>query len=261
MIEVGAMAPDHDHCNIWLLKAYCNGDRKVSIIFAVISGIVRFERHLNWQNLNFSHPNLMQYLLQKDARHYYVPQFEGLDLDSIKEYIYADEVLRLYFPEERDYAILEKKWVCDICYTVKLDEFDNWVKAKIAARNKRAATVKDSQIVMDKKVAEAFLTSSFVSKQKGNAVNLLSKCQIDGGFRANSNQFTDYITEQANKRRRTKAQIDFDNKAAAEEVDRVRRIEDQLEQLTQEQAQMKQEVKEAKFKSDLVNQLANDGVL
>ena len=93
-----------------------------------------------------------------------MPQYDGLDLDTIKEYVYADEELRLYFPVERDFAILPKKWVCDVCYTVKLDEFDDWVKAKIAARNKRAATEKDSQVVMDQRVAEAFLSSKFVSK-------------------------------------------------------------------------------------------------
>ena len=48
-----------------------------------------------------------------------MPQYAGLDLDSIKEYVYADLELRQYFPEERDYALLEKKFVCDMCYSVK----------------------------------------------------------------------------------------------------------------------------------------------
>ena len=107
-----------------------------------------------------------------------MPQFEGLDLDSIKEYVYADEELRQFFPDERDFALLQKKWVCDICFSVKQDHFDDWVKAKIAARNKRAATEKDSQIVMDQRVADAFLNSKFVSKQKGNSVNLLKEANV-----------------------------------------------------------------------------------
>ena len=107
-----------------------------------------------------------------------MPQYEGLNLETIKEYIYADEDLRQYFPDERDFAILPKRFVCDLCYSIKREEFDVWVKAKIAARNKKAATEKDSQIFMEKKVAEAFLSSNFVSKQKGNAVNLLSKFEF-----------------------------------------------------------------------------------
>ena len=61
--------------------------------------------------------------------------------------------------------MLDKKFVCDLCFSVRREEFDEWVKAKITARNKRAATEKDSQIVMEKKVAQAFLTSDFVSSK------------------------------------------------------------------------------------------------
>ena len=61
---------------------------------------------------------------------------------------------------------------------MKKDDFDEFIKAKIAARNKKAATEKDSQIVMEQRVADAFLSSKFVSKQNGNAVNLLKEGNV-----------------------------------------------------------------------------------
>ena len=54
----------------------------------------------------------------------------------------------------------------------------------------------------------------------------LSKLRSDNCITVRLDLVTNNIVEEANKRRRTKVQIDNDNKAAAEEADRVRRIED-----------------------------------
>jgi hypothetical protein len=65
-------------------------------------------------------------------------------MESIQKYVYDDEELREYFPEERDFHMLEKSFVCDLCYSVKREDFAEWVEKRIAARNKKMATVKDS---------------------------------------------------------------------------------------------------------------------
>lgn len=102
----------------------------------------------------------------------------------------------MYFPEKRDFMALEKQFVADLIYSVKRDAFAAWVDERVEQRNKRLATEKDSQIVMHKKAADAFLNSTFVSKQRGTSHNLLKI---------------------GNKRRKTKAMKDEEDRVAAEE--------------------------------------------
>ena len=100
-----------------------------------------------------------------DAAHYYVPQYDGLNLEALKAFVYGDEQLAKYFPEPRDFWMLEKKFVCDLCYSVKRQEFADWVQARLDARNVKKATVQDSQVVMSEKVAKAFMESKMVSRK------------------------------------------------------------------------------------------------
>ena len=39
-LEVRAMIPDHDHCNVWFYKQLCSGER-VSIVLALISWLLQ----------------------------------------------------------------------------------------------------------------------------------------------------------------------------------------------------------------------------
>ena len=94
-----------------------------------------------------------------------MPQFEGLSLEKIKEYIDADPALRNYFPDDQDFGLLDKAFVCDLCYSVKQDEFEAWVNERIEARNEKRATFKDSQIVLDPRIAQVWKESKLVSSK------------------------------------------------------------------------------------------------
>ena len=49
-LEVRAMIPDHDHCNIWFYKQLCSGER-VSIDFEIFSWLFLTTINLNLQAL------------------------------------------------------------------------------------------------------------------------------------------------------------------------------------------------------------------
>lgn len=136
--------------------------------------------------------------------------------------------------------LLSKQFVADLAYSVRKEAFATWVDERIEARNKRVNTEKTSQVVMTEAAAKAFLDSSFVSKQRGVSVNLL---------------------KEANKRRKTKLEVEEQAQRVEEEQDRIAKVEEQLDKLIKANQQMERKVREAKFASDLVGKLAEDGVL
>ena len=47
-----------------------------------------------------------------------VPQIEGLTVSDFLEYAKANANLLRYLPDPRDWVHIDKKWVCDLLYTL-----------------------------------------------------------------------------------------------------------------------------------------------
>ena len=47
-----------------------------------------------------------------------MPQIEGLTVTNILEYAKNNRVLLKHIPDPRDWVHIDKKWVCDVLYTL-----------------------------------------------------------------------------------------------------------------------------------------------
>jgi hypothetical protein len=52
-----------------------------------------------------------------------VPQIEGLTVDDILDLFRASNRLIRYLPDERDWLHTDRKWLCDVLYTLDKDGF------------------------------------------------------------------------------------------------------------------------------------------
>ena len=102
--------------------------------------------------------------MSKKARHIQVPQYEGLSLKVIAQYLneHHPEVFT-YFPDAQEIHKVNKEWICNICVSVIGDDFEVWVKNQIEQRNAGVVTKKKLNIEMDDEIAAAFRASSKVS--------------------------------------------------------------------------------------------------
>ena len=48
-----------------------------------------------------------------------VPSYEGLTVDDFLLFAKKDAAILKYLPDERDWLKIDKKWLCDIFYTLK----------------------------------------------------------------------------------------------------------------------------------------------
>jgi len=47
-----------------------------------------------------------------------VPQIEGLTIQDFLEYAKGEPPMLKYLPDSRDWVHFDKKWVCDLMYTL-----------------------------------------------------------------------------------------------------------------------------------------------
>ncbi len=52
-----------------------------------------------------------------------VPQIEGLNVEDILEVFRASPNLLKYIPDEGDWVNLDRKWLCDVLYTLDKANF------------------------------------------------------------------------------------------------------------------------------------------
>ena len=67
--------------------------------------------------------------------------------------------------------------------------------------------------------------------------------------------------KEKNVRRRTKAQKEEADRAKVEEVERVKKLEEQVADLVASHEKMKSEARKARFAGELIDRLVSDGVL
>ena len=52
-----------------------------------------------------------------------VPQIEGLTVEDILEMSHSKSLILKYLPDERDWEHMDRKWLCDIMYSLNQKEF------------------------------------------------------------------------------------------------------------------------------------------
>jgi hypothetical protein len=93
-----------------------------------------------------------------------VPQYEGLGLKDISEYLQQHQQAFDFFPDGgREQHKLPKQWVVNVAAAFIGSEFISWIKERIQERNEKVAVEKDVMISVDPDIAAAFNNSTAVS--------------------------------------------------------------------------------------------------
>ena len=76
-----------------------------------------------------------------------------------------------FLPDAVDLPKVPKQWLVNIVYTIVQEDFSDWVREQIEARNEKLVTEKDMLLEMDPEIAEVFAKSTAVSQSKGIGAN------------------------------------------------------------------------------------------
>ena len=94
-----------------------------------------------------------------------VPQIEGLTVSNFLEYARADPSLLKYLPDPRDWVHIDKKWVCDILYTLDSKGIQEIIDGCMETRKIKVELSKHLNVNMRPEFAQALANcQTFSSK-------------------------------------------------------------------------------------------------
>jgi hypothetical protein len=109
-----------------------------------------------------------QYIKRENIKVSSVPQYEGLALEDFIDYARAKPQLLKFLPDEKDWLKLDKKWICDVLYTLDTEGIQNMIDTAVARRRAKVETSKDLMVNMRPEFVSALENSlSFSSKDQG----------------------------------------------------------------------------------------------
>ena len=94
-----------------------------------------------------------------------VPQIEGLTVEDILQVFRASPNLLKYLPDERDWVNLDRKWLCDVLYTLDKANFQTIIDKAIKARKERLSASKNLLIEMRPEFAQALSACQSFSRK------------------------------------------------------------------------------------------------
>jgi hypothetical protein len=69
-----------------------------------------------------------------------VPQIDGLTIEDFHAFARNKPLLLKHLPDEVDWHHLDKKWVCDVLYTLDQRGIQDMIIAAVVARKKKLET-------------------------------------------------------------------------------------------------------------------------
>ena len=66
-----------------------------------------------------------------------IPQYEGLNLETILGKIKGNQEVLKYLPDPQEIKKCPKQWLINVIYSVIKNPFGKWVKNQIENRNKK----------------------------------------------------------------------------------------------------------------------------
>ena len=86
-------------------------------------------------------------------RHVTIPQYEGLNLAVIANFVTQHANVQPYLPDGKEINKVPKAWVANVCATVLGDVFTKWVSSQVKLRNEKLVVEKGLAIEMDPRIA------------------------------------------------------------------------------------------------------------
>lgn len=94
-----------------------------------------------------------------------VPQIEGLTIEDFLNHARKKQSLLRFLPDEKDWNHLDKKWVCDILYTMDTQTVQTMIQNALAARRRKLEQNQNLLVEMRPEFAAALRRcSSFSSR-------------------------------------------------------------------------------------------------
>ena len=97
-----------------------------------------------------------------------VPQIEGLTVEDLLDYCRGNNNILKYLPDERDWNHLDRKWLCDMLYTLDKNNFQRIIEAAVKSRRDRLDNSRSMVVEMRPEFAQA-LNSCLNFSSKSNA--------------------------------------------------------------------------------------------
>ena len=96
---------------------------------------------------------------------FFVPQYEGLSIETILGLRVWHPEVNAYLPDDRDIHKLPRQWLANVFYTIIGEPFQIWVDKMVDNRNTKVAKAGNMMIEMDAEVYEAFKNSTQISSK------------------------------------------------------------------------------------------------
>ena len=74
-------------------------------------------------------------ILGKEVRYISIPQYEGLAIKDIANFVRPHGEVALYLPDEKEIPKLPKQWIANVCATILKGLFSTWVAQQVEKRN------------------------------------------------------------------------------------------------------------------------------
>jgi hypothetical protein len=125
-----------------------------------------------------------------------VPQIEGLTVEDMLDYCKAKHAILRHLPDERDWVHIDRKWLCDIVYTLDRDGFQEFIKRALNVRKEKVLESRSMLVEVRPEFAKAFAQCmSFSCKNTASII-------LDG----EKGRFAGLLKGQS-KRKRTRAEL------------------------------------------------------
>jgi len=102
-----------------------------------------------------------------------VPQIDGLTVDDFLKHARTNPTILKHLPDERDWFHLDKKWLCDVMYTIDTPGTQAMVDIALKARRQKLEKSQSQIVEMRPEFASALKNAlSFSSKRSSHSTRL-----------------------------------------------------------------------------------------
>lgn len=118
--------PHAGNTNVYFYKDVARGQKEVSQVF------------IHW----------LQYIKRQDLKVAAVPQIEGLTVEDFLQYAKKKPELLKYLPNENDWLHLDRKWICDVLYTLDTEGIQEMIDKAMKKRRERLEVSQNTVVEM-----------------------------------------------------------------------------------------------------------------
>ena len=97
----------------------------------------------------------MQYIKRDKVHVASVPQIEGLTIKDVLTFAKRNAQVLKHLPDERDWVHMDRKWICDIVYTLDKANFQAYITKAVRDRKDRLEEKRNLAVSMRPEFAAA----------------------------------------------------------------------------------------------------------